>query len=79
MEKVPNLRDNGERKKTMNMSLTRGSNTPDGTGTFGQMTSDDGSFSCVTLERLFDGALKIPTGSWQCQICEFLLKINKKP
>jgi hypothetical protein len=58
----------------MNLTLTRGDNTEDNTGVYGSMISDDGAFSCVTLERLFDGVLKIPTGQYQCALGTFTLE-----
>jgi len=53
------------------MILTRQSKEAD--GVFGTMSSEDGSFSCVTLERSYDSGLgngsymaKVPEGTYIC-------------
>lgn len=53
----------------MNLTLTR--TDFDADGIFGTLTSDDGSFSCMTLEHAYqqdDGswAPKTPTGTYTC-------------
>jgi hypothetical protein len=55
--------------------LNRGNNTPDNNGVFGTFSSSDGAFSCVTLERLFDGLPKIPAGqTYTCHLGTFTLE-----
>jgi hypothetical protein len=65
---------NDLKKNMPDFILTRGNNTPDGTGIFGSLVSSDGLFSCVTLERLFDGSPKIATGTYTCHLGTFTLE-----
>jgi len=53
----------------MNLTLTR--NRFDDTGVYGELVSDDGSFSCVTLEHSYqsddgDWLPKVPPGVYLC-------------
>ena len=42
-------------------------------GIYGSLTGDNG-FSCVTLERTWDGVPKIPKGTYTCEIGMFTLE-----
>lgn len=52
-------------------TLTRGDSIPN--GIFGKLTSDDG-FSCVTLERTWDGLPKVPVGTYECVLGTYRLE-----
>lgn len=49
----------------MNLTLTRTRCSQE--GIFGRLEADDGSFSAVTLEHSYDGAPKLPAGTYTCK------------